>query len=129
MATLAVGYWLGAGSLISLFMKNPSIVAYGTRFLRGLCLGMPFLCMDFLAVGVFQACGLGRKSLVFAILRKIVLEIPALFILNYLFPLYGLAYAQFAAESILAAAAVIVLLRLFQGLERRKKDDTINAPV
>ena len=110
-------------------MKNPSIVAYGTRFLRGLCLGMPFLCMDFLAVGVFQACGLGRKSLVFAILRKIVLEIPALFILNYLFPLYGLAYAQFAAESILAAAAVIVLLRLFQGLERRKKDDTINAPV
>ena len=129
MATLAVGYWLGAGFLISLFMKNPSIVAYGTRFLRGLCLGMPFLCMDFLAVGVFQACGLGRKSLVFAILRKIVLEIPALFILNYLFPLYGLAYAQFAAESILAAAAVIVLLRLFQGLERRKKDDTVNAPI
>ena len=129
MATLAVGYWLGAGFLISLFMKNPSIVAYGTRFLRGLCLGMPFLCMDFLAVGVFQACGLGRKSLVFAILRKIVLEIPALFILNYLFPLYGLAYAQFAAESILAAAAVIVLLRLFQGLERRKKDDTVSAPI
>ena len=121
MAVLAVGYWLGAGFLISLFMKNSSIIAYGTRFLRGLCLGMPFLCMDFLAVGVFQACGLGQKSLIFAILRKIILEIPALFILNFLFPLYGLAYAQFAAELILAAAAVIVLLRLFRKLERQYK--------
>ncbi len=120
MVTLSVCYFLGAEFLITLFMKNPSIVAYGTRFLRGLCLGMPFLCMDFLAVGVFQACGLGRKSLVFAILRKIVLEIPALFILNYLFPLYGLAYAQLTAELILAVAAVIVLIRLFQKLQREQ---------
>ncbi|MCM1188020.1 MAG: MATE family efflux transporter [bacterium] len=121
MASLAALYFLGADFLISLFMKNPSIIAYGTRFLRGLCLGMPFLCMDFLAVGVFQACGLGRKSLIFALLRKIVLEIPALFILNALFPLYGLAYAQLTAESILAAAAVIVLIRLFRKLERSRK--------
>ena len=48
-----------------------------------------------------------------------VLEIPALFILNALFPLYGLAYAQFAAELVLAIAAVIVLARLFRRLERR----------
>ena len=81
--------------------------------------GKAFLCMDFMAVGVFQACGLGRKALLFAILRKIVLEIPALYLLNYLFPLYGLAYAQFAAELILAAAAVIVLIRLFRGLEKK----------
>ena len=94
-------------------MKNPEVVSYGTKFMRGLCLALPFLCMDFLAVGVFQACGMGSKSLVFALLRKIVLEIPALFILNRLFPLYGLAYAQTAAEIILAAAAVLVLKRRF----------------
>lgn len=78
---------------------------------------MPFLCMDFLGVGVFQSCGLGRHALLFAVLRKIVLEIPALFLLNALFPLYGLAYAQFAAELILAAAAVVVLWRLVRRLE------------
>ena len=74
--------------------------------------------MDFLAVGVFQACGMGKKSFLFAILRKIILEIPALFVLNYFFPLYGLAYAQLTAELILAAAAVIVLFRLFRQLEK-----------
>ncbi len=96
----SLGYYLGAEGLVSLFMKNDAVVGYGARFMRGLCLATPFLATDFLAVGVFQACGMGKKSLVFAVMRKIVLEIPALYILNALFPLYGLAYAQFTAEII-----------------------------
>ena len=92
-----------------------------TAFLRAMSLVLPFLCMDFLAVGVFQACGMGSKALVFAILRKIVLEIPLLYLLNWLFPLYGLAYAQTAAEIILAIAAVFVLVRLFRQLEQEFK--------
>ena len=113
MAIVAIGYYAGADFLISLFMENERIIAYGARFLHGLCLALPFLCMDFLAVGVFQACGMGRKALIFALLRKIVLEIPALYLLNWLFPLYGLAYAQFAAEVILSMAAVLVLKRMW----------------
>ena len=115
-----IAYLVFAGDLVRMFMDNEQIVAYGTSFLRGMCLAMPFLCMDFLAVGVFQACGLGKEAFIFAVLRKIVLEIPALFILNWLFPLYGLAYAQLVAEVILAAAAIIVLARLFRRLERHQ---------
>ena len=115
-----IAYLVFAGDLVRMFMDNEQIVAYGTSFLRGMCLAMPFLCMDFLAVGVFQACGLGKEAFIFAVLRKIVLEIPALCILNWLFPLYGLAYAQLVAEVILAAAAIIVLARLFRRLERHQ---------
>lgn len=79
--------------------------------------------MDFIAVGVFQAVGMGREALLFAIMRKIVLEIPALYILNFLFPLYGLAYAQLTAEVVLAVAAVLVLARLFK---RISKENTIS---
>ena len=122
MLLVSAGYFLGAGTLTHLFMKREAIVALGTRFLRGMCLGLPFLCMDFLAVGVFQACGLGKKALVFALLRKIILEIPALYLLNALWPLYGLAYAQTTAEVVLAAAAIVVLYRLFRGLEDRQKE-------
>ncbi|MDE7170873.1 MAG: MATE family efflux transporter [Oscillospiraceae bacterium] len=114
MVTVSVCYFFASGTLISLFMKTDAVVAYGSRFLRCMCVAQPFLCMDFLAVNVFQACGLGQYSLLFAILRKIVLEIPALYILNYFFPLYGLACAQTVAEIVLAAAAVIILLRLFR---------------
>lgn len=73
--------------------------------------------MDFLAVGIFQACGMGQKALVFALLRKIALEIPALFLLDWLFPLYGLAYAQLTAELVLAVVAVFVLMQIFRRLE------------
>ena len=120
MVMVSIGYYFGAGALTTAFMKNAVIVQYGTRFLRGLCLGIPFLCIDFLAVGVFQACGLGKEALVFAVLRKVILEIPALYILNSLFPLYGLAYAQLTAELILSVAAAIVLIRLFKKLEKGK---------
>lgn len=116
MVVVTAAYYCGAGFLTGMFMKNESIVALGARFLRGFCLGLPFLCVDFLAVGVFQAVGNGKAAFVFAVMRKIILEIPALYILNFLFPLYGLAYAQFAAEVVLAAAAVCVLLHMFRKL-------------
>lgn len=115
--SVAVLFFLFPGFWVSLFMKNELIIEYGTHLMRGFCLGLPFLSIDFLAVGVFQAVGMGRESLLFAILRKIVLEIPALFILNSTVGLYGLAYAQFCAEVILATAAILVLRRLFSRLE------------
>ncbi|MCD8346518.1 MAG: MATE family efflux transporter [Lachnospiraceae bacterium] len=114
MLLMTVVYFAGSEGLIRLFMKNEEVVTYGSRFLQGMCLELVFLNVDFLAVGVFQACGMGRKSLVFAILRKVVLEIPALFLLNWLWPLYGLAYAQPCAELVLAIAAVILLGRIFR---------------
>lgn len=111
-------FLFAAEPIISMFMKNESIVAYGAAFQRGFCFALPFLCIDFLALGVFQSCGMGMKSFIFAVVRKIVLEIPALFMLNWLFPLYGLAYAQFVAELILGTIAVVVLVRMFRRLER-----------
>ncbi len=114
MTLVTVGYWFGAPNLIHLFMDNPDIIAYGSSFLRGMCLGMVFLCIDFMAVGVFASLGMGKYSLMFAILRKVVLEIPLLFLLNWLFPLYGLAYAQCITEVILAIAAIVMLVRIFR---------------
>ena len=59
---------------------------------------------------------MGKKAFLFAILRKIVMEIPAIYLLNLLFPLYGLAYAQMVTEIILAVTAVLVLRNMFQKL-------------
>lgn len=124
MVIVSAVYYFAANGLISLFMKNEIIIDYGSSFLRGMCLGLPFLCMDFLAVGVFQACGMGKKALIFAILRKIILEIPALFILNKLWPMYGLAYAQLTAELVLSVAAVFTVIRLFKRIGQGVRVET-----
>ncbi len=120
LALVTLVFYMFASVFMGMFIDNGQIISYGSQFLRGLCLSLPFMGLDFLAVAVFQACGIGRLSLLFAILRKIVLEIPFLFILNFLFPMYGLAYAQFSAELILSAAAVLVLRRIFNTLMREE---------
>lgn len=120
IAAVSAAYFIAPGFFVGLFMDNEAIIDYGSHFLRGMSLAGPFMCIDFLAVGVFQAVGFGKDALVFAILRKIVLEIPALWVLNRLFPLYGLAYAQPFAEFVLSIAAIIVLARLLKKIVSEK---------
>lgn len=123
LCVVALMFFVFSGNVTRMFIADAGVVAYGTRFLRGFCLALPFLAVDFMAVGVFQAVGMGKEALVFAILRKIALEIPALFLLNLLVPLYGLSYAQFTAELILATVAVIVLGKLFRRLKEQPQEN------
>ena len=111
-------YYVGASGIVSAFMKNEAVVAIGTKLLRGFCLGLPFMIYDFIAVGVFQATGMGKYALIFALARKLALEIPAIFILDMIFPLYGLAYSQLVAELILTVIAFVVIRNLFNRLEK-----------
>ena len=123
---LAAGaMYLGAYGIMEAFMKNDAVIAYGGRFLHAYSIALPFLAFDFLFVSVFQAVGMGKESLIFAILRKLVLEIPALIVLDRLFPLYGLPYSQLVAELVLSAAGGLVLLRLFRRLENKEQTKEI----
>ncbi len=119
MSTVTVLYFIFSKQVTGFFIDTQAVVDYSSKFLQGMCICLPFICMDFMAVGVFQSCGIGKKALVFAILRKIIFEIPLLYILGHIFPLYGLAWAQTITEIILATIAVIVLVRMFRGLERK----------
>ena len=112
--TISLGYWLGAPNLIELFIRNDEIVAYGGRFLRAMVFSMVPITVDFTALGVFQALGMGRKSLLFAFLRKVVMEIPLLILLNRVWPLYGLPYAQVVSECVLAVTAIFMLRSIFR---------------
>ena len=116
MIGITVLYFVFSGNLVRLFMDNPTIIQYGTSFLRGFCLILPFLRMDFLTVSIFQSLGNGRVPLFFSILRKLILEVPALILLDRIFPMYGLAYAQLIAEVVLAAVAMVMLKRLYRKL-------------
>ena len=122
LAAVTVFYYIFAENIVGLFMDNRDIAELGGAFLKGFSLAMVFLAVDFIGVGVYQACGMGKLSLFFAVARKIVLEIPFILILYKCFSVFGLPYSQFCAELILSAAAVIVLIRLFKRLERKNAD-------
>jgi len=63
------------------FLDNPLLrtaSSNGAALLPGFLLALPFMCVDYMCVCVFQAIGDGKKSFYLAFLRKIMLEIPAL---------------------------------------------------
>ncbi|MDD7443834.1 MAG: hypothetical protein PUK69_03725, partial [Clostridiales bacterium] len=70
-------------------------------------------------ISFFQATGHGMHSLVLALLRKGILDIPLMFILKGMFPVYGIVWATPAADIICCIAATITLA-VFMG--RFEKD-------
>ena len=114
MLVASIGVWIGAPWLIRLFIADADVISYGVGFLRAMIIAVPFLILDFLVVGVCQAIGRGITSLIFAILRKLVLEIPATIILNAVFGISALAYGAFSAELVMSVAGMITLLQIFR---------------
>ena len=73
-----------ARPLISVFTDSEPTIACGAAFLRILCIGGPFSACAYAFISFFQATGQGLKSFILAILRKGVLDIPMMLMLNAL---------------------------------------------
>lgn len=98
--------------LMAAFIDNAAVVEMGASFLVVMGITLVFAGFEFLAVASFQACGMGKMSLVFTVLRKVVLEMPLLVLLNHIFPLYGLPGAQLCSEIVLCIVAVFIMQRI-----------------
>ena len=109
-----------SGFLVGMFIENAETVSYGARFMKGISLGLPFLAFDFFCVGVFQAVGKGRNALIMAVVRKLVLEINLLRILEHFFKVYGIPYAQAVAEMFMVVISGIMLVLLLKDLRKQK---------
>ncbi len=106
--------------LIGVFIPNGSEShAFGTVFLKIMCVGAPFSAWAYTVISFFQATGHMTKSLVLALLRKGVLDIPMMFILNMVRPIYGIVCATPAADVICCMAALV----LFAAFIRRHGAD------
>ena len=105
-AACLVCYELFAGALTGLFIQDPETVRYGAVFLRCMVTAMPLMALCYPLIIQFQAMGRARESLVCSVLRKGVLDIPLLFLLDGLFPLYGCMWVQPIVDAVSLAAAL-----------------------
>ena len=81
-----VVYEIFAPQLTALFIPDPVTVQYGAVFLRCMVTAMPMMSLCYPMIIQFQAMGRARESLICSILRKGVLDIPLLFLMDSLFP-------------------------------------------
>ena len=106
---------LFAEPLVGLFIKNPQTVAYGASFLRLMVTAMPMMSVCYPMIVQFQAMGKARESLICSVLRKGVLDIPLLFIMDALLPLYGCMLVQPTVDSISLIVALLLYRRIRKG--------------
>lgn len=107
-ASACMGISLAASRpLVEAFIRTQPAAEYGEVYLRILCLGCPFSALAYVMISFFQAVKESRTSLVLALARKGVLDIPMLFLFNRLLPPFGLAWATPIADFICCGMALL----------------------
>ena len=75
--------------------------------------------LSFFTVYLFQAFGRGRISLFLGVMRWLVFNIPMLFLLNAVFGMYGIVWAQVTADTLTVLLSLWVLRRCRPALPPR----------
>lgn len=109
-----------APRLASLFISDARTIAYGAAFLRRMVLAMPFMAFCYPIIIQFQAMRKVKAALVTSILRKGVLDIPLLFLMDSLFPLYGCMWVQPIVDGISLIIAGTFYFYMQKGLNEHE---------
>ena len=97
--------------LITFFINEPASVEFGTRFLSVLAFAAPLCALSYMSNTIFQAAGKRRSSFILSIMRKGVVDIPAMYVFKMLMGLYGVSWATPFAEVTSVVTAAILYLR------------------
>ena len=97
--------------LITFFINEPASVEFGTKFLSVLAFSAPLCALSYMINTVFQAAGKRRSSFILSIMRKGVVDIPAMYAFKMLMGLSGVAWAAPFAEVTSAVTAAVLYVK------------------
>lgn len=84
-------------------------------------MGILFLCIN-----TIQGMGKALPSLILTICRQGLVFIPLILVLNSMFGLDGVIYAQPAADYISIVLSVVICMLIFKNMEHVEKEDLID---
>jgi len=120
-----VAFELFAGPLVRVFIGHAETVSLGTRFLRIACLAVPFMIFNFQLSFTFQAMGMGKQSLLLSSLRQGIVNIPLLFLMNWIFGLNGIIWTQLLADLITGIISYSFYLSVYKRLTASIASSTV----
>ena len=118
----AAGTFFGA-QMVRFFIDEETTVSLGKILVGIECLSTPLNVVNDMFVMCFQAMGKGRQSMVLSIVRNGVVRIPCILLLNYLFQMRGIVWAQFASNAIMLVITVIMYRKLSKELREKEAED------
>jgi len=109
-----VCYEAFAPFLTGLFIDNAVTISYSSAFLRIMVVAMPMMSLCYPMIVQFQAMGKVKEALICSILRKGVIDIPLLFVLDMLIPLYGCLMVQPIVDTISLVFAIFFYRKILR---------------
>ena len=116
-------FFVFARVLVSRFITDEETVRLGTMFLQARCFALPFMMVGYHVVNYMNAVNKGSVSFILAIIRHVILIIPAMLIMNYIWGLEGLIWSQAVADVINTIVSTVIFLRVRNGLCRESSSE------
>lgn len=120
LTTMSIICFVFSKQLVGLFIEDKDVIFYGSSYLKAFSLSSPFMAIDHLGISTFQACGKGKISLFNAVARRLVFDIPAVIVLDKLFPVYGMCYGQLFGEFFMCLLALYFINKFIFKNEPKK---------
>ena len=111
-----------AHKLSAIFITDKTTIDYAASFLRRMVVAMPMMALCYPLITQFQAMGAAFPALVCSVIRKGVLDIPLLYIMDSIIPLYGCMWVQ----PIIDIIALITAFCFNINLTKNNKNPTQN---
>jgi len=105
-------YEIFAPQLTSLFIDDAQTLTYSAVFLRQAVLAMPMVAICYPMIIQFQAMRKVKEAMISSLLRKGLLDLPLLFLMDALIPLYGCVWVQPIVDTISLIAVLFFYARL-----------------
>ena len=109
----------GAGYIVRAFIDDPLTVSYGSTFQRIICVTGAFIPVSMVIITMFQSVGKKAAPLILSLLRKGAVDIPAMFLMNALVGINGIAWATPIADVVSMAVAIACFLPFWRELHRQ----------
>ena len=109
-------YWIFASQIMHAFIRDPETVTVGTQILKARCFATPLMFLSFHMVNFAQAVQRGKVSLLLAFVRQIVLNLPAMILLDMFFGMEGMIWSQVLADTVNVVFTYVVYYRMKKSL-------------
>ncbi|MBQ7202940.1 MAG: MATE family efflux transporter [Eubacterium sp.] len=106
--------------VVSAFIDNDEVVAYGVKMLTALMTPGTLIGIMFIINFAFQGMGKGFQSLILALARQGLVYLPLLFIMDRLIGLEGIIWAQPTADFVCVALSLIMLRSVTKKLDKQE---------
>ncbi len=124
--TLTILLAIARNGIIGSFIDKPDVVEIGVKMMMALQISCPVVGILFLCVNTLQGMGKALPSLILTLSRQGVAFIPMLYIMDHLFGLDGVIYAQGTADFISIIIALCITYTVIKKMDRSREEAVTN---